>query len=113
MPVVSKGPAPGAIYKYVPEAVGALGYFRPDCVMELIELFRSAWVNGVSATMLLNTNFQTLLSEKGAKAPSHAAQATAKRVIFNVRRQIDLDNEPQWRTFIDQVRFSCLSDHCC
>lgn len=134
-PFVHFGPAPAGIELHVAEAVQALGYFRPDAVDGLVEVFRQLWPKGCSGKMLIYNDLErmteeetrsagigtmrmpravwALMTPKGQASPMHAARATAIRIQMSVNRARSDREERKWSTFCSRVKLAGITDYCC
>ncbi len=110
---VTMNDAPDNIGVLVAEAVQALGYFRPDAVEQLTQIYRDLWPRGTSAHMLSKADYQPLLSEKGLAQPGPASMNTTLRITGNVQRQRELDNEHIWGEYSSRVQFWCVAKNGC
>ncbi len=107
-PSVHFGPVVTDLRPIVREAIDALGYFRADRADQLADLFVRLWPAGISSTMLIYNDLESMtdeekraagagrarmprdvwaaMSEKGRAAPARGIQETTVRIILAVQR---------------------------
>jgi hypothetical protein len=70
---------------YVAEAVGALGYFKPDAIVWFVQSMRKAEKRGTDLDRVMDDRWREYLSEAGNADPLHAVTTTYRRARARAR----------------------------